>query len=191
MYAVVVPGFSCIYETWAEVERIKALYFYPKFAKVRTEEEAQEFIRRNRMRHYITDVYNYGDVMKDLHVKAWYKIGNNCVFYKINTKKLGHVKMHVEDDALVEYHGDDIYIRLNNIKLSPKAINSHLAAIYNLLLNIGRYVDVQLYLPNFSIYYALTNYSGQKSKQIPMVKQLIEDREGNVSFNLIGVNLEQ
>ena len=189
MYAVVVPGFACICKTWEEVERIQALYFYPKFAKVQTEEEAQEFIKRNRTKHFITDVFSYGDIFPDLHVKAWYRISKDSVFYKFDMQKLGNVKLKA-DNCLIEYHGRYVYVRVNDIFLSDKTVKGHLAAVYNLLALLGDYVDVQLYLPNFSIYYVLTNYKAGRIPQVNTLKQLIEHRLGNVAYNLIGVNLE-
>ena len=38
-YAVIVPGMSRVFKRWSDVERIIALYPYPKYRKFETEEE--------------------------------------------------------------------------------------------------------------------------------------------------------
>ena len=61
MYAVVAPGFSCVYSSWSDVERIKALYPYPKWCKCSTETEAQAWIKRNSYSNKLSSIYNYGN----------------------------------------------------------------------------------------------------------------------------------
>lgn len=189
MYVVVAPGFASICKTWSEVERIKKIYFYPKFAKVNSEEEAQQFIKRNTMTHFVTSVYNYGNVLDALHVKVHYRIAENCIYAKVDTSKIGAVKFMCHDE-LVEYHGDFTYIRINNIHLSDETIASHLSAICNILAFLGDWLDVQLYLPNFSIYYALTGYTGSRLQAAKFTRDFIKRRKGNVSYSLEGINVE-
>lgn len=182
MYAVVAPGLSCIYTSWSDVERIKALYPYPKWYKTNSEEDAINWIKRNKYGHSLESVYNYGSAFKNLHVYAKYKISTDCVYYVLDTSKVGTIRVH-PSDALVSYKGNKIYIKLQNIKLSDEAIGSHMSAIHNLLTILGPYIDVNIQLDHYSLFYALTNYTRNRSRPIALVRDLIKSRVGAVSYS--------
>ena len=173
MYAVVAPGLHGIYYNWKDVERIHALYPYAKWGKFYNEQDAQEFIKRNTNHHVVKQLYNYGDTLSDLYIDAKYKITNECLFFVFDTKRVGRVRI-LSEDAVVEYKGSKIYVRLSNIKLSDLTISSHMSAIYTMLHLLGDYVDVNISLPNFSVYYALTTYSGNKSRAIQTTRAYIQ-----------------
>lgn len=183
MYAVVAPGFSCVYNNWADVERVKALYPYPKWAKCHTEAEAQEFIRRNSYSRQLKQIYNYGNTMQDMYVDVKYRIGSGCVYYVLDTKRLGSVRI-VNKDALVEYKGTKIYVKIPNIFLSNESIAGHMSAIHNLLHLVGDYVDLNIELPNYSVFYCLTVYSKGNNRSVEITRDAINKRLCKVAFTL-------
>lgn len=183
MYAVVAPGFSSVYTNWKDVERIHALYPYCKWCKCRNEKDAQEFIKRNTNNHVVKQLYNYGDTLRDLYIDAIYKIGPDCVYYVFYCQRVGNIRLH-NDVALIEYKGSKIYAKIPDIYLSPDSIAGHMSAIHNMLLLLGDYVDVNITLPNFSIYYALTSYSRGNSRAITVTRDLIDRRLCNVAYTL-------
>ena len=87
MYAVVAPGFSCVYSSWSDVERIKALYPYPKWCKCNTETEAQAWIKRNSYSNKLSSIYNYGNtsaasipiVLDEMNEKGLLKTGTKVL----------------------------------------------------------------------------------------------------------------
>lgn len=190
MYAVVAPGLAVVYTSWADVERVKALYPYPKWIKTNSEEEAINWLKRNKYGHTLSSVYNYGNAFKDLHVYAKYKISTDCVYYVLDTSKVGSVRLH-PTDALVSYKGNKIYIKLPNIKLSDAAIGSHMSAIHNLLTMLGPYIDVNIQLDHYSIFYALTNYTRNRVRPIALVRDLINSRVGAVSYSFTVENYKE
>lgn len=183
MYAVVAPGFSCIYHNWSDVERIKALYPYPKWGKFSTEAQAQEFIKRNTCSKQLKEIYNYGNTLSTMYLDVKYRIGKDCLFYTINTKRVGTLRVSAPN-ALVEYRGSMIFVKVPNVKLSDESIAGHMSAIYSLLELVGEYVDVNIEIPNYSIFYCLTVYSKGNNRSVQLTRDAISKRLCEVAFTL-------
>lgn len=184
MYAVVAPGFSCVYSDWHSVARIKALYPYPKWIKCETQEQAMEFIRRNKSSKRLTKIYNYGDTFSDLYVTVHYKIFSDCICYVVNISKVGSVRIPEDPNTLIEYKGDKIFIKALNIKVSNESLAGHMSAIYGILKMLGPYLDVNLIIDYYSIFYCLTAYSKGKNRSVSIVRDLIDSRLCKVAFTL-------
>lgn len=183
MYAVVAPGFKGVFESWSDVERIKVLYPYPKWAKVKTAEEANTWLARNAYGRNLDYIYNYGDTFEKLHLDAKYRIGTDCIFYVIDFKNLGHLRI-TAPNTLVKYEGTKAFVRLKGVTVSEESLSGHLSAVYSLLEILGPYVDVNIELPYYSIFYALTSYSRGKNRYVTIVKDLITNRIGEVAYSL-------
>lgn len=189
MYAVIAPGFSCIYTNWQDVERIKALYPYPKFHKCATEQEAAEWIQKNRYARKLDGVYNYGNTFDDFYVDAKYKIAENNVYFVLDVSRLGRLRLDVQD-AVVEYKGSKIYVKYPDLHVSNESLAGHLSVIYNLLNLVGPYVDVNLELEYYALYYALTIYSKGNSRAVSSVRKLLNERLGATAISLKFINEE-
>ena len=68
--------------------------------------------------------------------------------------------------------------------MNNESLVGHISIVYNLLSILGDYVDVNIELPYFSIFYALTSYSGGKVRAIQLTKDLISTRLGAVAYSL-------
>ena len=183
MYAVVAPGISCVYTNWSDVERIKSLYLYPKWIKCFSEEEAQAWIKRNSYNRHLSRIYNYGNTFKNLYIDVKYKIAPDCIYYRLDCKRIGNVRIRAED-VLIEYKGSNIFIKLPNIFVSNETVAGHMSAIHNLLRIVGDYVDLNIELPYYSLFYCLTVYSRGNNRPIQLVKNLIDNRLGAVALSL-------
>ena len=190
MYAVVAPGFSCVYSSWSDVERIKALYPYPKWCKCSTETEAQAWIKRNSYSNKLSSIYNYGNTLKDLYIDVKYKIAKDCIYYVLDCKRIGRLRLNVEG-ILVEYKGSKIYVKLPNTYVSDETVAGHMSAIHNLLQFVGDYVDLNIELPYYSLFYCLTVYSKGNNRHVKLVKDLIDERLGAVALSLKLFNKEE
>lgn len=190
MYAVVAPGFSSVYTNWSDVERIKSLYPYPKWIKCRSEVEAREWIKRNSYGNSIHDLYNYGNTFKDMFIDAKYKIAPDCVYYVLDCKRVGNLRI-VVDDAIVEYKGSKIFIKLPDIYLSDESIAGHMSAIHNLLNIVGPFVDINIQVPYYAIYYCLTVYSKGNNRYVTMVRNLMDSRICEVAISLKMTNIRK
>lgn len=188
-YAVVAPNISGVYSSFEPVRRIKALYPYCKFRTVVTEEDGWAFVKRYKNLHNFTQLRHYGSTFEKLCIDMEYFITNNSIFFNFFLNDYGYLRLHT-DKCLVRYSADLIMVEMPNIKLDKDSIFGNLIAIYHGLSLLGDYVDVDITLPNHSIFYALTSYTGD-NRVITRVTNHIKERLGNVSFTLIDVDMEE
>lgn len=181
-YGVVAPGLSNVYEDYKSVERIKSLYPYPKFRKFNTDEAAWEFVRRNKNKHEFSSVYKYGDTFDNLCISMEYFIGKDSIYFNFRTSKIGYIKI-ISDRAEVENRANIITATIKNIELNNEMITSHLITIYHGLQLIGDFIDVDVTVPDHSIFYTLMTYNGN-SRVINRVLEQIRNRKGKLSVSL-------
>ena len=183
-YAVIVPGLSTVYNTWDEVQRIMLLYPYPKWRKFKTTDECWEYVRRHTTRRVYHDLHKYGETFDKLYVRMEYFIREDKVYYNFNTKKIGYIYIECDDDNItVENHAGNIKVTLHNIYLNPDLITSHIIAIWHGLRVIGDLVDIDVKVPDHSIFYALMTYNGQ-NRTINRVRTYIDERIAKVSVSM-------
>lgn len=70
MYAVVANGICAICKTQSQLEAIIAVYPYPKFRKVYSEEEGREWIRRHNRSRNDYKFENYGNTFGSGYVSV-------------------------------------------------------------------------------------------------------------------------
>ncbi len=183
MYVVVAPGISTVYTNWKDVERIKTLYPYPKWARVNSEQEAQEWLRRNSYGHGLHTVNKYGNTINNLYINVQYKIFPDYLAIVYDTSKVGKIRLP-ETRNLVAYIGDKIHVKVGDIFLSDESITGHMSAIFNVLNLVGDIIDINIELPNYSIFYSLTGYSKGNQRAISTVQEMIRNRQGAVSYTI-------
>lgn len=183
-YGVVAPGIRMVYTRWSDVERIRMLYPYPKFRKFKTEEECWEFVHRYGYNREFTDIHKYGDTFDKLFLRMEYYIYGDCVYYNFFTGKLGYVKIiSADENVIVQSTTSVIKACMRNIELDDDRILSHLIAIYHGLKLVGDYVDVDVRVPDHSIYYALCAYRGNNNT-FNRALESIRNRLGEFSVSL-------
>lgn len=182
-YAVTAPGFNATYTDWHMVERARVFYPFLKWKKTYTPEQATLFINQNKCNSRVNLIYNYGDTFKELYITASYEILDDSVEYILDTRNMGSIRLH-NPDYIIEYKMNKIRAILPNIKLSADSIASHMSAIFNLLQLVGGYVDVNLVVPNYSVFYALAFYQGDRQRSITFVQQYINTRFSKVGYTL-------
>ena len=126
--------------------------------------------------------------LKDLYIDVKYKIAKDCIYYVLDCKRIGRLRLHVED-ILVEYKASKIYVKLPNTYVSDETVAGHMSAIHNLLQFVGDYVDLNIELPYYSLFYCLTVYSKGNNRAINIVKNLLNERLGSVAYTLNFDNL--
>lgn len=183
-YAVIVPGINTVYQTWGEVERIIALYPYPKYRKFATEEECWEYVRRHTTKRIYTDITKYGETFDNLYVKMEYFIRGDKVYYNYKTGKMGYIAIESTDPSVIVINRTSgIKAILKDIYLNDNLITSHMIAIWHGLRIIGEFVDIDIRVPDHSIFYALMTYKGS-NKTINRVRRYIDERMAKVSVSM-------
>ena len=183
-YGYVAPGLNKVTEDFDVIRNWSRVMPYSKFRKFRSEEEAWDFVKRNKMAKDLVSIKNYGDCFDNLYLKCQYFITAKSVCYNVFTDNIGFVKVETEDpNILIENRLDVIKIKMTNIRLNNDLISSHSIAIYNLLEILGDFVDVNIEVPDQSIYYMMKAYTGTKPIYLKL-QQLMKRRRGEISVTL-------
>lgn len=183
MYAVVANGICAICKAQSQLEAIIAVYPYPKFRKVYSEEEGREWIRRHNRSRNDYKFENYGNTFGSGYVSVSYVIKEDSVEYVVDTTKCGFIRVQESDDTAIESTRSYMKIIVFDFKLCDLYIQHHILAIRRFLKIIGRYVDVDIHIPDISIYLALMKYTGT-NYVIQSVQRDIEAREGGFSITI-------
>ena len=177
MYAFIASGIQTIARTPGQLESLIALYPYPKFAKVANEDEARAWLRRHQRLDYGYNIVNYGDTANYGYVDVDYTILPDGVKYDISTERLGYIRVESSENVLVDSRMDSLHVIVKGLKLRDELIPHHLIAIQRVLNLLGEYVDVNVHVPDMSVYLALTKYTG-KNTSITSIQRNIKARLG-------------
>ena len=183
MYAVVANGIERICKTQKSLDYILAIYPYPKFTVCRTEEEGREWIRRNQRGLHTRDVGNYGTTANNGFVTVDYIIYGNCIYYNIHLDKAGYLKLSEIPGVEVYNNRDFIKVKVSNVVLDDMMISHHVIAIRRILCILGDYIDVNIIVPDISVYIAVTSYRGS-NYILKGAQKEIQSRLGGVSFTV-------
>lgn len=184
MYAIVANGIQTIVKTSEQLDVILGIFPYPKFQKVKTEAEGREWIRNNSRISYATDIRNYGETAKRGYAEIDYFISGNSIYYNVKTAKLGFIRIEQSDGVLVDSRPELLKIKIQNVVLDNMLIAHHVIAIQRILLLLGEYVDVNINLPDMSVYLALNKYTGNNFV-IKRTQEYIRKRLASVSFTVV------
>ena len=188
MFAVVANGLQTICKTQRQLDNILALYTYPKFAKVSTEEEALRWIREHTRGVTVNYHKQYGETADFGFLNVTYEVhdSENSIHYHIDSEQLGYITAFNDDkDVAVRSGRTSTDVIVSNIVLDDMKISSHIIAVRRILMIIGSYVDVNIILPDMSVFLAITKYKG-KNYNIRGLQKEIASRLGGVSFSVKG-----
>jgi hypothetical protein len=181
MYAVVAPGLKGVYDNPRILDKIVTLYPYAVYRKFRTETECWEFLRKYDSKRSIAEIYNYGNTFKKLFVTMEYFI-RDSIFYNYRIEDVGFIKI-VAPEMVVENCPGLIKARIDNIAADNRLISGHMIAIFHGLRLIGSWLDVNIIMPDHSVFYALHSYTGA-NRIINKVRGHIKARQGEVAFTI-------
>ena len=185
-YALVGPGVSGVYFTWSEVEELASIFPYCRYRKFDTEEACWEFVYRYKSNKTSLSMTKYGDTFDNLFIRMSYALDETRMYFNYNTEKFGRVKIDQQENQLIQYTAKYILVtEPAPKKLDNKTIISHLETISRGVEIIGDLVDIDIVLPDHSIYYALTTYSGD-NEYIATIKNKLHARTAEISFTLKG-----
>lgn len=181
-YGISGPGVSHVTKEWKQIEDIAAVVPYCSYRKFYTEEDAWNFVKSHKWSNNKLFMRKYGDTFDEPYLTLRYIIFNNKAYYTFDTTNFGRIHIDVED-ALVQYKAHCILIKKDFGSLNPNMILDHLKVICEGVGYVGSFIDIDLIIPNHSIFYALTCYNGN-NKDILYYKNIINSRLARVSTTL-------
>ena len=183
-YAIVGPGISGIYSNWDRVAELASLFPYCKYRKFKTETDCWDFVNRYRTTRHTLSMTKYGDTFDNLYVRMFYIVTPSKLYFTYNTERFGNIRLDEQEGLLVSYFGKGIMVSVNtDTTYDNQTILSHLLAISKGVEILGELVDIDIVLPDHSIYYALTKYNGD-DETILQVQRQLKDRMAEVSYTL-------
>ena len=183
MFAVVANGIQAICKTQRQLDCIISIYPYPKFKKCSTEEEAREWLRWNSRKYTSLKHERYGNTSISGYARIEYFIDNVNTYYNIHTERVGYIRVQHESDIRVDSRRDLLKVKVLNSKLNNNLIMHHAIAIRRILRILGQYIDVDIVVPDISVFLALTKYNGN-NYMIRGVQKDIATRLGAVSITV-------
>lgn len=185
-YALTGHGVCGVYFNWKEVEELAAIFPYCRYRKFKTEEECWEFVNRYRSSKKSLSMTKYGNTFDNIFVRMSYTMSEDRMYFNYNTEHFGRIRLDATDKQIIQYTAKYVLVQEpSSIKLDIDTIISHLEVINRGVEILGELVDVDIVVPDHSIYYALTAYNGD-DEVINTLKNKIHNRLAEVSFTLGG-----
>lgn len=184
MYAFISNEYKTIVHSQRQLEFLSTIYSYPKWVKVKNKEEARKFFIDNDRAVIASGMNKYGKVNKVGYISIEYFIDGKNIYYNVYTQHFGFIKLFdIPSNVKIDSGYDLMKVKVCNVKLDNTLIAHHCIAIQNILRIFGNYINMELILPNISIYLALTKYTGTNFN-IRNVQNNIESRFGEVYYTL-------
>lgn len=181
MYAVIAPGLKGIYQDQRALDCILKLYPYATYQKCSTVEDAQNYLQSYTPSRSVADVQQFGETTF-LRIIMQYFVRKEAFYYNFDTSKFGTIRI-LDDSAIVDNRLRRVSACIQGVQANPERIRSHLIAIYRGLKLVGELAEVEVIVPDQSIFYAIHSYTGT-DKTITRVRNYIKSRPGAVSFSL-------
>jgi len=184
MYALVANGIATVCNSYRQLQALISLYPYPKFQKVMTKEEGRHWLRAHARKISSVSFDNYGDTATTGFVTVRYQIGEEGLSYQLDTRLAGFLKFHTEGEkVLVCSRSEEIDIWVTDVVLRDELIVHHVIAIRRVLRMLGEFVDVNIVVPDISVYLALTRYTG-RNYEVKAAQRDIAKRLGAVAVTI-------
>ena len=161
MYAVVANGIQTICYNQRQLDNILTIYPYPKFAKVRDVDEGRAWLRQHTrgLNDYVFE--KYGDTMCRGYASVSYKIHEDSTEYEIDTSKLGFIRIGEHKNVITDSRSDYLRVIVEGTNLNEDIIQHHVIAIRHIVKLLGEFVDLNIIVPDISIYLAIEKYTGK------------------------------
>lgn len=185
-YALVGHGIYGVYFNWKEVEELATIFPYCRYRKFKTEEDCWEFVNRYRTSKCSLTMTKYGNTFDNIFVRMSYTMSKNRMYFNYNTEHFGKIRLDKQDNQIIQYTARYVLVEEPcDFDLDRQTIISHLEVINRGVEILGELVDVDIVVPDHSIYYALTAYNGD-DEVINTLKNKLHGRIAEVSFTLGG-----
>ena len=183
MWAFISDNYKCVVSTQQKLDLLISFFPRSNFKRIEDMKEARDFWKFAEKKFFSTDIVKLSHKSKYAYLTIEYFIDNNNIYINMITKNLGFIKFsNLPSNISQEVSYDLLKLKISNVVLDDSLIAHHCVAICNILRLIGPLVNVELILPDVSVYLALTKYEG-KNFEILRTRSELESRLGNVYFS--------
>lgn len=184
MYAFISNEYRAIVYSRRQLDFLCSVYSYPQFKMVNKVEEANAFFAEHGRLFYKPSLNQYGKVDNIGYITIKYFIDGKNIYVNVYTKHFGFIKLSsLPKNVKQESTYDLLRLEICNVILQNNLIAHHCTAIMNILSLFDSYINIELVLPDISVYLACTKYKGTNFS-IRNLQRVISSRMG-VTFYTI------
>lgn len=184
MYAFVSNEYRAVVYTQRQLDFLTSVYTYPQFKKVNTVEEAQQFFNQCNRKFIGTGLSKYGKDKDVSYIRIQYFIDGRNIYANVDTSHFGFIKLYdVPDNVKQDSSYDLLKLKICNVILDDSLIAHHCIAITNILSLFDSYINIELIIPDISIFLACTKYDG-KNYTIKRLQSVLNGRMGKVFYTI-------
>lgn len=183
MFAFVSNEYQGIVYSKEHAKILSGIYSNPKVQYCRTAEECRDFIKRNP--RYVYDAgKKYGWKKNTAYIRVEYFISDETIYANLYTDHFGFVYLNIKSTNMIQSVTYDlIKLKIMNVNVHDESITSHCIAVKSIINVLNPIINVQVIVPDVSVFLALTEYSGPNST-ITDIQKNIEARIGKVALLL-------
>lgn len=190
MWAFITDSFRSVVSTQRELEFLIGVYPYATWKKVSDVAEAKRFWAQNEQKYFSTDAIFLGTKDKVGYIRIEYFIANNNIYANIDTRHFGFIKLkNVPKNVIQEASYDMLRLKIQNIVLDDAIISHHCIAILNIMQLFGPYLNMEIMVPDISVYLALTKYTGT-NYNIKKMRTKLDGHLGKIYWTIKGENYD-
>ena len=178
-YGIAGPGVRAVFRDWKRVEDIAAIIPYCSYRKFDTESAAWDFVNRHGKKEFTGHLYKYGDTFDAPYLTLRYLIHDNTAYYSINTKHFGNIRI----DEPAQYRAHLVLVKKKFERLNPDNIQDNVDVIVGGVQLFAPFIDIDIIVPDHSIFYACTSYNGNDSR-IKAAQEYLNNRIARVSYTM-------
>lgn len=186
MFAFVSNEYKTVVSTVTQLDFLCSIFSYPVFKKIEKAEDAIPFFAENDRKHIVSAASRnkYGKRDKVGYITVEYFVASNSIFCNVDTKHFGFIRLkEIPSNVAVESGYSNMRLKFKNIILDNKLIAHHCLAISNILRFYGEEINIELIIPDVSVYLALTKYNGTNFV-IKNTQKQIRSREGAIYYTI-------
>lgn len=184
MYAFISNEYRTTVNSQRQLDFLLSVYSYPKFKKVNSAQEAKQWFAEQDRAFIKSSSIRYGSKQKAAYVSVEYFIADNNVYYNLHTGNFGYMRfIDLPDNVKQDARYDLIKLKLCNVALNDLLISHHCIAIEHILKILGPYINVEIVLPDISVYLACVKYTG-KNFAIRRIKRVLSERLGETYYKI-------
>ena len=184
MYAFVSNEYRGIVDTQRQLDFLCGIYTYPQFKKVETAYEAKQFFANCNREFIASGLNKYGKDSEVGYVRIEYFIADNNIYVNADTTHFGFIRLStVPDNVKQDSTYDLLKLKICNVVLEDSLIAHHCIAIQNILNLFDEYMNIEIVLPDISVFLACTKYKGS-NYTIKRVQALLSERPGDVYYTV-------
>lgn len=184
MYAFVSNEYRTIVYTQRQLDFLMSIYSYPQFKKVENKLEAKKFFAKCNRDFLDTNLNKYGRDSEIGYISIEYFIDGINIYANVDTRHLGFIKLsNVPENVKQDSTYDLLKLKICNVTLDDTLIAHHCTAIQNILSLFDKYINIELILPDISVYLACTKYKGNNFS-IKRLQGDLKSRSGSIFYTI-------